>query len=549
MKTDRSKIFSLFLLIILISTFVSCNDDFLDRYPESSLNEKTFWRTPEDAKMGLVGCYRWWDDYAHIIWFDALTDNAKNPFDARIPFMALGEQSPYTTWDFFQYGGGAEESPIRRCNDFLKNIENVVGLSDSIKQQYIAEVKFIRAYDYWRKTSLYGDVPLVTTPLTLEESNGFKRTLKKTVVDYILNDLETSIPRLPVDAPEVGRVTRGAALALKARIELYNEMWEEAAATAKSVMDMNKYSLFQKYEEIFWEENENNVEVIFDIQYVKGTYWNQLWQHIMPHGEGGWSAVAPVQQLVDAYICLDGKSIEESAIYNPDKPFDRRDPRLRYTIICPGDQWNGRYMDPFSLVDQKAGGNNLDYYVKWAQYGSSISGYHLRKWNHPSVKTADLNDGGLNVIIFRYAEILLTYAEAMYEANKLTQDVLDQTVNKLRDRAFVRSAGLITYPKVLITTPNLRDVIRNERRVELAMEGLRWYDITRWKIAENVMNTDVYGARIGIVNPTTGVVTYEGNESIFIEKRKFDAPKNYLFAIPQYVIDNSKGSIEQNPGY
>ena len=537
------------VLLAVGLTFAGCNDDFLDRYPESSLNEKTFWKTAEDAKMGLVGCYRWWEDYANVIWFDALTDNAKNPFDGRIPFMALGEQSPYTTWNFFAYGGGSEQSTIRRCNDFLKNIENVKDISDSLKQQYIAEVKFIRAFDYGRKTALYGDVPLVTTILSPKEAEGYTKSPKSEVVDYILKDLEDAVPHLPLNAPEAGRITKGAALALKARIELYNERWEKAAVSAKAVMDLAKYSLMPKYEEIFWEKNENNQEVIFDIQYVRGTYWNHVWQHIMPHGEGGWSAVAPIQKLVDTYICLDGKTISESTIYNPDKPFERRDPRLHYTVICPGDEWNGRFMDPFSPSDQYVGGNNLDYYAKWAQYGSSISGYHLRKWNNPKVTTAELNDGGLNIILCRYAEVLLTYAEAMFESGKITQDVLDQTINKLRDRAYVRSAGYVTYPKVLITEKKLRDVIRNERRMELAMEGLRWYDITRWHIAEEVMPGEVYGARIGKVNALTGKVTYEGSNRIFIETRAFDPAKNYLFAIPQYIIDDSNGSITQNPVY
>lgn len=537
------------LALLLVLALWGCDKDFLDRYPESSLNEKTFWRTPEDARMGLVGCYRWWEDYANIIWFDALTDNAKNPFDARIPFMALGEQSPYTTWDFFEYGGGSEASPIRRCNDFLKNIENVSGLEENLKQQYIAEVKFIRAYDYSRKTALYGDVPWVTEPLSPSAAEGFKKTPKIEVVNLILKDLADAIPNLPVDAPEIGRITKGAALALKTRLELYNEKWEEAAASAQAIMSLNKYSLMQKYESIFWEVNENNSEVILDIQYVKGTYWNQLWQHILPHGEGGWSAVAPIQKLVDAYICIDGKTINESPIYNPDKPFEKRDPRLHYTIICPGDEWNGRFMDPFSKIDQYVGGNNMDNYAKWSQYGSSISGYHLRKWNKPDVSTAALNDGGLNIILFRYAEVLLNYAEAIFESGKITQLVLDQTINKLRDRAYVRSAGYISYPKVLVSDANLRDIIRNERRMELAMEGLRWYDITRWRIAEVVMPGEVYGARIGKVDPLTGKVIYEDNQQILIETRTFNPAKNYLFAIPQYVIDNSKGSITQNPNY
>lgn len=537
------------LALLIVLALWGCDKDFLDRYPESSLNEKTFWRTTEDARMGLVGCYRWWEDYANIIWFDALTDNAKNPFDARIPFMALGEQSPYTTWDFFEYGGGSEASPIRRCNDFLKNIENVSGLEENLKQQYIAEVKFIRAYDYSRKTALYGDVPWVTEPLSPSAAEGFKKTSKIEVVNLILKDLADAIPNLPVDAPEIGRITKGAALALKTRLELYNEKWEEAAASAQAIMSLNKYSLMQKYESIFWEVNENNSEVILDIQYVKGTYWNQLWQHILPHGEGGWSAVAPIQKLVDAYICIDGKTINESSIYNPDKPFEKRDPRLHYTIICPGDEWNGRFMDPFSKIDQYVGGNNMDNYAKWSQYGSSISGYHLRKWNKPDVSTAALNDGGLNIILFRYAEVLLNYAEAIFESGKITQLVLDQTINKLRDRAYVRSAGYISYPKVLVSDANLRDIIRNERRMELAMEGLRWYDITRWRIAEVVMPGEVYGARIGKVDPLTGKVIYEDNQQILIETRTFNPAKNYLFAIPQYVIDNSKGSITQNPNY
>ena len=246
---------------------------------------------------------------------------------------------------------------------------------------------------------------------------------------------------------------------------------------------------------------------------------------------GGWSSVNITQSLIDSYEMANGKTIDDpTSGYNVDLPFAGRDPRLLQTVIIPGAQYAGIIFNPMDP-------NSLDY---WPAY--NYTGYVGQKYIHYKSDFSDLYATGLNIPLIRYAEVLLTYAEAKIELNEIDNSVYE-AIDKVRLRAGLPAVDQTKYA----TQVQLRELVRRERRVELALEGLRWYDIQRWKIGEQVMNGPVYGARISTID-ANGNVTYTSTEHAKIEDRVFDPAKNYLWPVPQSQIDLGKG-LAQNPGY
>ena len=217
---------------------------------------------------------------------------------------------------------------------------------------------------------------------------------------------------------------------------------------------------------------------------------------------------------MDAYEMANGKTIDDpSSGYDIDNPFEARYPRLLQTVIVPGAEFAGIIFNPMNP-------NSLDY---WPTY--NYTGYVGRKYTHFKSDFSNLYKTGLNIPLIRYAEVLLTYAEAKIELNEIDNTVYS-AINEVRLRAGLPVVDQSAYA----TQSSLRELIRRERRVELAMEGLRWYDIQRWKIGEEVMDGPVYGARISKIDET-GNVTYVSDHHAKIEDRVFDASKNYLFSL------------------
>src|SRR5699024_1534472 len=229
---------------------------------------------------------------------------------------------------------------IQKYNRFLANIENV-SMDNSLKQRYKAEVRFLRAYNYLYKVMLYGDMPLVTEPIAADIEMA--RTPQKEVKKFILNELDEISKSLPIQnqIQAGGHVTKGAALALKARLELYMGKYINAMADAKAVIDMGVYSLHPDYRELFL--NDNNKEAILSIQYIKDAQPTRYAQFLSPGMEGGYANMSPTKSMINAYQTINGLSISEDPIYDPENPFENRDPRLKMSILYPGQRWNGRY--------------------------------------------------------------------------------------------------------------------------------------------------------------------------------------------------------------
>jgi len=537
------------LSIIAISVlFTACKKDFLDRSPQDAYSNSSLWTSASDATAALAGVYNgqgWsygddgngWASATWIVYLDCVSDNAYNQYPWE-GFQAYGNGTVNpSTGDASAYNYTA----IARCNFFLANIGKTP-MDATLKANMIAQVKFIRAYEYFMMSQLYGDVPLVTAQLTPAQSIASVRTPKADVVKFILSELAAAATDLSAtNTSGDGHITKGAALALKARVELYTGDYADCVTDCQAVMKLG-YSLYPSYSDLFRMISQaNNPEIIASAQYVENPPENSNGVlGVMPSNSmGGWSSIDPLQGLVDSYETMDGKVITDPASgYDPNNPYANRDPRLAATILYPGAPYlsagatTPSYYDPLdaSSPDYYASGNN-----------TSPSGYVVKKYTSNLGDFDNLFQSGLNMPVIRYAEILLTDAEA-----KIEQGTIDPTVyadiNLVRRRAGMPPVDQTKYN----SQTTLRSLIRRERRVEFAFEGLRFFDIQRWQIGPQVMNGPVYGARLGTVNATTGQYTITG-DSLKLETRIF-APKNYLWPIPQSEIDKDK-ALTQNPGY
>lgn len=497
----------LFLYIILF-TLISCDDNFLERYPLSQSSSETFWTSDENAEMWVNYIYNGLPN-AGSIDRETWSDNAiYRPSPTGV--IANGTHEPTSTivsgeWDY---------TTIRRCLEFLENIEQVPNITQSRKDGLTGQVRFILSYKYFELITLFRDVPLVTKPLTVLESD-IPKSPKAEVLSYILEQLNYSIDELPTTWPsgETGRITKGAALALKARVLLYNEKWAEAASAAKQVMDLNIYKLHPNFGELFVRAfNNKTEEVILAYQYAETVKEHDMIRRLDIILNGGFSLILPLGDLINSFECNDGLSISESQVFDSANPFSNRDPRFYETFILPYQTFADFYYDPLQ-------GQNMV---------ASVTYLHFRKYINDKVKGETHTH--VNWILFRYAEVLLTYAEAKNEVSGPDNSIYD-ALDLIRLRAEMPAVDREKYN----TKEKLRNLIRNERRVELAAEGLRYFDIIRWKIAENELNKIVTSAEIPGVLPLREV-----------ETRVFDPNKHYVWPIPQSALDKAK-KLEQHP--
>ncbi|WP_162304599.1 RagB/SusD family nutrient uptake outer membrane protein [Maribellus luteus] len=494
---------SIYFALIGLFFFASCSEDILEVESSTQISSETFWRTESDVRLAIDGTYSTLGDLEqNYIYHDVMSDNAYNnyPWEG---FKAIADgthtdSDPWAISGFWEYCFRG----IGRANVVLDNLDDVEGLNDDFKKSVRGEALFLRAYFYFKLTDHYGGVPIFLESPKLEHGQ-MPRDTKENVVKQILIDLDEAASLLPATQSQTGRATVGAAKALKTRVLLYNGRWAEAATTAKEVLNMN-YSLFPSYRELFMEANENNQEVIFDVQFKAPEQGNFNILYLGSFSIGGWSSIVPMQSLVDEYEMTDGLSIEESPMYDAGHPYNNRDPRLKATIFVPGVTANG-------IPDHE--GEYTGYtFKKYTEYNEDnvvpVVGYP--------------NTTGTNTIVFRYGQILLAYAEAQNEAVGPDQSVYD-AVNAVRTRPGVEMPALQTG----MSKDEMRQAIRHERRVELALEGTRYSDLKRWKIAEDVLD--------GLVDPGG--------------TRVFDPSKHYLWPIPRAEFDIEGTQQEQNPGW
>lgn len=437
-------------------------------------------------------------------------------------------------------------SNIRTINVFFDRIDDAPVETD-LKNRMKGEMKFIRAWIYANLIWRYGDVPLITDLFELNQDYKVKRDSYSDCVDFITKELDEAMTWLPAKSSSetLGRATGDACKALKARVLLYaaseqnnpshsKEKWEAAAEATKAVLDAG-YSLGNDYQSVFLEEND---EIIF-ARYFTQANSTDFMLFNGRNGSNGWTGENPTQNLVNAYEMTNGElpylneelplKINPASGYDESNPYAGRDPRLDASILHDGSMWAGRETETWH-----GGLDSPESSI--GSWNASKTAYAFKKFMVESIPPSGSSVKPENPwIFFRLAEFYLNYAEIMYELGN--EEQAREYVNKVRARQSVN------MPPVTASGEKLRDKIRNERRVELAFEGHRFFDVRRWCIADETENRDLLA--MNIQKQADGTKTYEVT---MLLKRSF-LEQHKLVPIPRTEIDKSEGSLVQNPGY
>jgi hypothetical protein len=512
------------------SLLAGCNKDLLDTIPNDRVSTEIFWKTEKDATLAANAVYTYLETAANYTNWDAMSDIGHVTLQWREE--SIIEKGAYdATYAKILNEWSDTYKGIQAANAFLANVDKVTTTNKALIDRLKGEVRSLRAYFYIKLAILYGDVPLVTAPMTLEESRKISRTPVTQVWDFISKELTESAALLPATTTEKGRMTKGAALSFNARALLYAGRYQQAAAAAKQVMDLNVYSLYPAYENLFLYVAENNQEIIFDKQQIKDIQNNNIFSLTTPNSVFPQvNSFVPTKQAVDAYRMTNGKEITDpTSGFDPKNPYANRDPRLRYSVYVLGSELpNGK------MYDSRPGSGTGD--ALGNSENSTGTGFNTRKYLNKE-DMAQPTNSGINLILMRYAEVLLIYAEAKIEANELDQSVL-AAINQVRNRADVKMPAVTT----LGSQAEMRKLVRNERQVELAFEGLRYYDIRRWRIAETVVP--------GILQGMT--YTNSAGELIMVSLpafvKAFNKDRDYLWPIPQRERELNP-TLTQNPNW
>mgnify|MGYP000607065399 FL=1 len=558
---------------------LSCNKDYLNRFPESDPNSATYYTTADQLTLAVNAAYLnlvyQQDGFPYQMQLEGTSDLVWQRPATDAQTIGLGQHTSNTTmirtiWTQSYIG-------IGRCNALLENMIKAKSVTTAAQYSRIeGEAKFLRAYYYGTLISLYGDVPLVVKSIPAEESY-LARTPKAEVLNAIFSDLDSAAAKLPLSytGTDIGRATKTSALAFKSRIALYNAKWDVAAAASKAVIDLGYHALYPNYRNLFMYVGENSRESILAFDYKLTIRTNAAPQNNQARNSSGFSGLIPTRALADSYECTDGLTIDKSTLYSTADPFKNRDPRMRQTLLGDGDTWFGAGGITFNMTFHPDSTTCSRYTPTFAKIPnlevtnafSTYSGFIMKKYLDPQ-DMAVPNQSELAFMLIRYAEVLLNYAEAKIELNQIDASVLN-AINLVRARGYGVAATQTTlYPAIKTTNQTeLRAIVRRERKIELAGEGLRVFDIRRWNIAEKVMNGILFGKAMNkaiyysLPKPTldensspgytsfTSLLSVVGNFKIMDNPRVFKS-HNLLWPIPQAELDvNKNPGFKQNPGY
>lgn len=556
-----------YALLLAGALSVSCNDAFLDRYPMDQITDENFWQTEEHVKSvantftaSLRGKY--WLNMT-----EAMADSA--PWAVTTAFRTIGGGN-YAT-DISQINTIWEESYtyIGRTNYYLANYQRAVNVSDEVKERYAAEAYFYRAYNYWLLTSYFGDVPYITDVLSVDSPDVYRgRDKRADIIDAITKDLEDHYRALPeyieAGSDEFGRVSQTAALALLSRIYLYNERWEDAVNAAERAMASTYYSLYKTgnpdvdYKNLFnytgrASRNANNHETLLAFVYNYSLGEDARTSHNLSRElwvPNDYSRFVPTKSTIESYLTDKGEIWDPSTVSTYEEVFEHRDPRMTQSILKPGSPWEGGADGNINNQDPKTFTYPL--LVNLRSGCMTYSGYYITKYVEPSTVGSVSHDDN-DIILIRYAEVLLNYIEAKERLGNVTQDDLDRTINQLRDRVSMVHLELGKLP----AGSDLRTEIHRERRVELFFEGHRYFDLIRWKEGER-LGEDLLGVKRSWLDQSRLSVdlnnltwkNVNGEEYLVIETgRTFVDPKHYLLSVPFKQSQLNPNLLPNNPGW
>lgn len=401
------------IIILFVATIFSggCNEDLLDKTPLDKITAGSF-----DVDLAIVGVYDalQLSSLTHYYpYYDALTPigYARYTGNGFYPIQA-GYHDQFHYYFATVWSQGYEG--IFRANDFLEKVEGVE-MDEAKKTRFIAEARFIRAFVHHRLTLVFGDIVFLDHVTGVDEGRTLTRIPKAEVISKIIQDLDFAIENLPVTQTDIGRITKGTALGLKARIYLYQNDWSNVKSVTEAIFALNEYSLLPSYNDIFLFTNENNSEVLFDVQFIGPDVGEgNSFEHLVGYKDrmrNGWFHVQPTKDLVDLYETTDGSPID------PNDEYANRDSRFYTTVLFPGATIYGS-----------------EYSTSTKTFRKGTTKFALRKFiieDDGGIANARSFDASNNWIIIRYADILLMWAEAENELNGPSTSVYD-VVNQVR---------------------------------------------------------------------------------------------------------------------
>jgi hypothetical protein len=580
----RNKMRKIRIIIPLIMIFfiTGCNDNFLDLKPLDAVSEADVWQDLNLIELYVNDRYNelphGFPQWAGGLRMTGITDESYHMHEAR--FLDKYTQGGLTSGSLNMYYFNGfwldAYSAIRNNNIFLENISNFQGVEEERIKRLTAEIRFLRAYFYTELISRYGGVPLIKETFELDSNFDVPRSSFQECVEFIVNELDLAIQDLPRRNESVelefGRITKGAAIGLKIRAllfdasPLFNETndqskWRTVSDACEQLFNLSEYSLSSDYQGLFL--NPMDSEVMFFKQFIdqygfevvdvlsdyyfhyRGGHSIDEWR--FPNGDGGWISENPRQEFIDQYETISGvipvlgySGIASNLVpiinpaatnYNPNNPYENRDPRLKYSVLYDGTEFKGRELEFWD-----GGKDSRDTDVDFWWNGSRL-GYGIRKSLDENWELNSGTGSDQPWIYMRLAEFYLTYAEAQYHLNNLSAAV--DYVNMVRSRSGVNMPPINSSGDLLAK-------IKHERKIELAFEGNRWYDARRWMDAQIDFAKDIIGVEV-LRNPSNGSKSYryfyfEGGTG----KRSFPV-NHYLWPIP--IEEIQKSNLEQNPGY
>ena len=591
---------------LLVLGLSGCND-VLDVTPKDQLSDAAVFTDPNLAQAFVNDMYRGMGHGLYEIMLASISDETHFIHNyATEPIVksniTSSDRGALEDGRYGHFNWANNYSRMRQTNIFLSKIDATT-FDAALKQRMKGEVYFLRAYFYHNLMRMYGGVPLITKVYGLSDDFSVARNSFKETVDFIVADADSAAALLPssYSGADVGRATKGAALALKARVllyaasDLYNAnpsgnaftgyttpqdrtaLWRAAKNAAKAVMDLGAYSLFrptpaspqeaaQNYADLFLQQT--STEAIMSRFFLTtrddGAYPNR---DNGPNGYHTWGGNTPIQNLIDDYRMADGSKFDWSNPAHAAAPYANRDPRLSGSILYDRAPWRQRPDDvkkldsigviqtfrqlriiDTTLVTGKPpkidttmvpGLDTRDSPVE--NWNGAYSGYYIRKFIDPSLNAQFIRQQ-VPWIFFRYAEILLNYAEASIELNELGDAVT--ALNQIRQRAGMPlfSAGL--------GQAALRDEYRNERRVEMVFEEQRFFDVRRWMIAPAVLSQPAGGINIFLDGKNRADPSTWKNYRYVRDTIQARAWDNRMYFMPIRLDElNRNGLLKQNPGY
>lgn len=572
-----------FIALILIMAFsIGCSDDLLDKLPEDEISPEAYWKTPNDLALFLNQFYTSFPVHqgynGGIFEFDNNSDNLADIF---VNNRFVGSTTNPPTSD-----GGWNYGSIRSVNFYLENSGTVQGEA-SIIDHYNGEAYFFRAMFYYNLLRRYGGVPYIDRTLNTDSPELFSaRIPRNELATKIVEDLDRAIAKLkPKSATEAFRVHQGMALSLKSTVCLYEGTWEKyhnddvfaapvnesakflqwAMEASETLIDQGEYSLYNNgtsktYWDLFNQVDYSGIsEVMFWKKYNLSDGVSHHVGHYIPQTGAG---TGVTKSLVDSYLAIDGQPIAVSPLYSSSQEsslttiIKNRDPRLGQTIATPGDLLTVNSGIPNEIFEYPTfrGNNEI----------TNTTGFQIYKGG--ITDNAQRTDSWTGAIIYRYAEVLLNFAEAKAELGTLTQDDLDKSINLLRARAGMPALSLSPVPDPNKAFPALSDLInevRRERRVETALEGKRFDDLMRWAAADElivgkrllgfkIIGSDMqseFDDLIGNAILVDGAGYIDPYINTIPQGFGFKVGRDYLSPIPTEQIVLSRGNLVQNPGW